>query len=234
MPKLSKTAKRGTRNRTNIRAMYPFDSARIRVPSEEIKLFPQSGNNSYFDGAAGQYMVDLTPVTQGNSGAQRAGDVLYLTALHLKCVLSNGMGTTSNIRNLHRVIIFQYLGDNSAAGKPTIADFLQISTNNVGNTYGSWSTLDIDYARQYRVLWDSGLVLTVGSNALAPTGVPAVGNFHVINMNVPLARAQRNIAYYTGGVTGPNHIYMLFTSDQATQTTNPSAGWTTEVRFTDA
>ncbi len=235
MPKRHrKSNKRGPRRSTQIRSMYPFDSMRIRAPSEEVKLTPISGTSTYYDGAAGQYLFDMMNVTQGNSGAQRTGDVLNLVSIHLKAVITNGQGTTSNLRNVHRAIIFQYLGDSSVAGKPTIADFMQISTNNVGNTYGSFSTFDIDYARQYRVLWDSGLILTVGTNQLAPTGVPAIGNFHVVNLNVPLGRAQRSIAYYTGGITGPNHIFMMFTADQASQTTNPSVAVTFEIRFTDA
>lgn len=227
-------SKRGPRRSTRIRSLFPFDSMRIRSPTEEVKLTPISGSSAYYNAAAGQYMFDMCNVTQGNSGAQRVGDVLQLHSIHLHAVINNGQGVTSNVRNVNRAVIFQYFGDSSVAGKPTIADFMQISTNNVGNTYGSFSTYDIDYARQYRVLWDSGLVVTVGSNQLANLGVPAIGVFHTINLNVPLSKAQRSIAYYTGGITGPNHIFMLITADQATQTTNPSIQVTFEVRFTDS
>jgi hypothetical protein len=208
---------------------------RIRSPSEEVKLFPTAVLSSpYYNGAAGQFMIDVTAVTQGVSGAQRTGDVLQAVQLHLRAVLYNGVGTTANSRNISRIIFFQYFGDGSVANKPIISDFLQTSAANLGTTYGSFSTFDIDYARQYRVLWDSGLILTVGTAQLAVTGVPQVGVYHHIDRQIPLSGAQKNLAYYTGGTTGPNHIYMLVTADQASQTTNPTLTYSLEFRFLDA
>jgi hypothetical protein len=218
---------------SNVR-ISPYDSVRIRLPVQEVKLFPLSASSAFYNAAAGQYLVDLTAVTQGNSGAQRVGDVLTLIKLRIRAVINNGAGTTSNIRNISRVIFFQYFGDGSVANKPTIADFLQTSSSNIGTQYGSFSTYDIDYSRQYRVLWDSGLILTLGSNQLAVTGQPPIQQFHLLDMDVPLHHADKNIAFYTGGTTGPNHIYMLVTADQATIATNPSIEFSSELRFTDA
>jgi hypothetical protein len=222
--------------KSNVRRykISPYDSVRIRIPVQEVKLFPLSASSGYFNAAAGQYLVDLTAVTQGNSGAQRIGDVLTMTRLHIRAVINNGVGTTSNTRNISRVIFFQYFGDGSVANKPTIADFMQVSTSNIGNQYGSFSTYDIDYARQYRVLWDSGLILSLGTNQLAVTGQPPIQQFYPIDMDVPLRQADKNIAFYTGGTTGPNHIYMLVTADQATIATNPSIEFSSELRFVDA
>lgn len=235
MPKNSKIHRTNRRSRRrNIKNSFPFDSMRIRLPHEEVKLFPQSGQTAYFNAAAGQVIVDVTAVTQGNSGAQRVGDVLSLTGIHFRAVINNGQGVTAPIRNITRILFFQYLGDCSVAGKPTIADFFQTSTSNIGNTYGSFSTFDIDYARQYRVLWDSGLVLTVGSSQVAVTGVPPIGVFKEFDLHVPLRNAQRDIAFYTGLNTGPNHIFLLVTGDQQTIATNPSISYSLECRFTDA
>lgn len=236
MPKLRIHQKRrGTlRRKIHIKNTFPFDSARIRSPTEEIKLFPLTQSGAYFDAAAGQTIIDLTQITQGVSGAQRVGDVARLVRLHVSLLLNNGVGATANARTISRVIFFQYLGDNSVANKPTIIDFLQTNANNAGNTYGSFSTYDIDYGRQYRVLWDSGMILTIGTNGLAALGVPPVGVYHKLDFNIPLKRAQRDLAFYTGGITGPNHIFMLLTSDQATIATNPTYNITSEARFTDA
>jgi hypothetical protein len=229
-------SKRGSlrRKSTRIRSLYPFDSARIRRPSTEIKLFPLSFNNTFYNAAAGQYITDLTQVTQGVSGAQRVGDVLGLSSIRLHAVLNNGLGVTSNSRNICRIIIFQYFGDSSVAGKPTIADFMQTSTNNIGTTYGAFSTYDIDYSRQYRVLHDTGLILLVGNNQQVINAFANSQTYHVINTHVPLKGAERSIAFYTGTTTGPNHIFMLVTADQSTQGSNPMIQVTAEVRFTDA
>ncbi len=131
-----------------------------------------------------------------------------------------------------RLICFQYFGDNSVAAKPIISDMLQISNANAGNTYGTFSSFDIDYDKQYRVLWDSKVITTFG----APTGITStyVGISHADMVTIPLSRADRNIAYYTGGVTGPNHLYLLATTDAANAVTNPSITYATEVRFIDA
>lgn len=218
----------------HVKRLFPFDSARIRSPTEEIKLFPFTQSGSYFNAAAGQTIIDVTQITQGNSGAQRVGDVAQIRRLHLRLLLYNGVGATANPRTLSRVIFFQYFGDNSVANKPTIIDFLQSTAANAGNTYGTFSTFDIDYGRQYRVLWDSGMILTLGTNSLAVTGFPPLESYHKLDLDIPLGSAQKDIAYYTGGITGPNHIFMLITADTATIATNPTYILTTELRFADA
>jgi len=222
---------RPARNNT----LSPYDLIQIRRPKVEVKLFPIGAlSQSYFNAAAGQYLIDLTTVTQGVSGAQRVGDHLHATRLHLRGVINNGVGTTANSRNVTRIIIFQYFGDGSVANKPIISDFLQTSAANVGTTYGSFSTFDIDYARQHRVLWDSGLILTFGTAQIAVTGVPQIGVFHTIDKEIPLDQAERDIHYYNGATSGDNHIYMLVTADQVTQTTNPTWTYSSEFRFVDA
>lgn len=202
-------------------------------PREEVKQFTVSNfNTAYFSGTAGQIIIDLTAVVQGVSGAQRAGDHLFAKHLRLTYSIFNGIGATANGSTYSRIFIVQYLGDSSVAGKPSIADFLQVSNANSGNTYGTFSSYDIDYDRQYVMLWDSGPILTYGTNGLAVSA--DVQNTHRRGNRVVPLRCDRNIAFYTGGTTGPNHIFMVVTSDSPTIATNPAFTYNAEFRYTDA
>jgi len=215
---------------------YPGgDFATPRRPVEEVKQFNYSvGSTPVYDGAAGQFLVDLTAVTQGVSGAQRAGDHLFIRHLQLRLLFFNNYGVNSNLETSFRAFVFQYLGDSSVAAKPIISDFLNISAANGGNTYGSFSSFDIDYDRQYRMLYDSKLVSTYGTFGLAATGVPSSGLFRHLYKAVSLVRCDRNISFYTGGTTGPNHVFLLITTDEATIAANPSVYVSAELRFTDS
>jgi len=226
-----------TRRRPKARVSKPYpvsDFVISRNPREEIKLFPQGVSVvNYYDGTAGQYVIDLTAVTQGISGAQRIGDHLFAQSLLLRLGLYNGVGATANNRTVTRMFVFQYKADSSVAAKPIISDLLQTSPANGGGTYGSYSTFDVDFSRQYTILWDSGPIITLGTNGVAAIGVPPCGVFWNHDYSIPLQRADRNVQYYTGGATGWNHIFLLVTSDQATIATNPTLTWSSEFRFTD-
>ncbi len=209
-----------------------FDVIRVRQPRIEVKQINVSARNvAYYDAAAGQIMVDVTAIAQGNTGATRTGDMCTLQQLSYQFWIYNQYGTTANLTTITRIIFFQYLSDSSAAGKPTLADMFNVSNANVGATYGAHSAFDIDFARTYRVLSDKKY-LTVGS-AAAPTstiiGVPVMGRY-----NIPLKRAQRDINFQAGATTGNNHIFMLVTSDQATNTLNPLISYNLDVRFVDS
>jgi len=227
--------KRVQRRRVLSSKPYPVsDYVTTRNPREEIKLFPQGVSVvNYYDGTAGQYVIDLTAVTQGISGAQRLGDHLYAQNMILRLGLYNGLGATANNRTVTRMLVFQYKADSSVAAKPIISDLFQTSPANGGGTYGSYSTYDVDFSRQYTILWDSGPIITLGSNGVAAIGVPPVGVFWNKDVQIPLSKADRNIQYYTGGVTGWNHIFLLVTSDIGTVATNPTLTWSSEFRFTD-
>jgi len=202
-------------------------------PREEVKQFTVSAfNTAYYSSAAGQIQIDLTAVTQGNSGAQRVGDHLFAVGLRLDFSIFNGIGATANGSTYTRIFVMQYLGDSSVAGRPTIADFLQISNANTGNTYGTFSSFDIDYDRQYIKLWDSGPLLTYGTNGLATTA-DCQNNHKRGFVTIPL-KCDRNIAFYTGSTTGPNKIFMFVTSDSPTIATNPAFTYNAEFRYTDS
>ncbi len=205
----------------------------MRRPHEELKQFSLSAfNTAYFSSTAGQIVVDVSAATQGNGGAQRTGDHLYAYSLQLRYLIFNGIGTTANGFTTTRIFMIQYLGDSSVAGHPTIGDFLVLSNANSGNTYGSYSSFDNDYARQYRILWDSGLIPTYGTNAAAVTA-DCRENHAVGTVNIPLS-GNRDIQFYTGGTTGFNHIFLVVTSDAPTIATNPAFSYNTTFRFTDS
>jgi hypothetical protein len=190
-------------------------------------------NVAVFSGLSGQYIVDLSAVTQGQSGAQRTGDQLYPTSLLLRFNLWNNTGVTSNLVCNWRILIFQYKGDSSVAGKPTIADLLQTNPANAGTTYGSFSNYDIDYRRICTMHWDSGLIQTVGNHGQVVTGSPSFGEWCIVEKVVPLGR-DRIVDFFTGTTTGYNHLFMAVTTDQATIASNPLLTYSSQFRFTNS
>lgn len=203
-----------------------------RVP--EVKSFSLGAANvSVYDGTAGQYLVDLSAVTQGVSGAQRIGDRLTPQSLLLRFNLWNNTGATSNLCVNWRIFVFQYKADSSVAAHPIISDLLQTNPANGGATYGSFSNYDIDYDRMYHILWDSGLIQTVGNHGSAITGVPSFGEWHLVQKRIPLGR-NRIVDFFTGAATGFNHIFMLVTTDVANIGSNPILVYSSQFRFTDA
>ncbi len=114
---------------------------------------------------------------------------------------------------------------------------LLTANSNAGNVAGSFSSFDIDHLDQYLCLYDSGLVLTVGTNGVAVTGDPGAPLlYRNLEFTVPLNRCDRNIRYYAGGTEGPNHLFFLITTDQAAigGGKDPMFKWTLTMRFSDA
>jgi hypothetical protein len=222
------------KNPARRRAARPSTLSIQRQPHIETKSFSLGAlNAAVYAGAAGQYMVDLSAVTQGVSGAQRTGDSLYPTSLLLRFNLWNNTGVTSNLVCNWRIFIFQYKADSSVAAKPIVSDFLQTNPANAGTTYGSFSNYDIDYDRMYTIHWDSGLIQTVGNHGQVITGAPSLGEWRIVEKMVPLGR-NRSVDYFTGTTTGFNHIFLCVTTDQATIASNPLLTYSSQFRFTDS
>ncbi len=182
----------------------------------------------------------VSSITQGASDSQRVGDHLYLQSILMRFAFSNGFGATANISTHYRVIVFQFFGDNNTLPLPSA--FLLTSNMNAGNTYGTWSNLNVDYLQQYVILYDSmkgshepSKMYTVGSYSQAVTGTAGTPQgLCYWTITVPLSKADRNIRFYAGGAFGPNHVYVLITTDQASIATNPTVSYGSSVRFTDA
>lgn len=205
-----------------------------RLQSPEVKSFSLGVlSTAVYDGVAGQYLIDLSAVTQGVSGAQRVGDRLFPSSLLLRFNLWNNTGATSNLVCNWRIFVFQYKADSSVAAHPVLSDLLQTNPANAGNTYGSFSNYDIDYDRMYHILWDSGLQQTVGNHGQAITGVTSFGEWRIIQKRIPLGR-NRIVDFFTGATTGFNHIFLMVTTDQANIASNPLLTYSSQFRFTDA
>jgi hypothetical protein len=204
-----------------------------RQPYDELKQTAISlAPSAVFDGTAGRILVDLTAlVTQGTTDSQRLGDHLYLDRIEANFLVNNQVGATSNPYTTFRVFFFQYFGDSAVA--PTIANMLLSSAANAGPNTGSMSQFDIDHQEQYKVCYDSGLIVTTGTNGLAALGVGNHGQVHAWKFqirNIP----DRNIRFYAAGADGPNHIFVIVTTDQATIAVNPTVSYSVALRFTDA
>ncbi len=222
------------RNPRNPRSRRDFMADISRpAPSAELKTFQTATfNQAYFNTEGGSSKIDLSAVTQGNSGAQRVGDHLYAHDLRLWLSIFNGIGTTANGTNYTRCFVLQYKQDNGRS-VPLIADFLQTSLANGGvNTYGSLSSFDVDYDREYNILWDSGPLLTYGTNGIATTADCA--NHHLVLDKIIPLRCDRNIRFTTGQNTGYGHLFFVIVGDQSTVATNPAFSLTTQLRFSDA
>lgn len=229
-------AQRRKPKKASARRMLSFSQSvqpNARSPRIETKSFSLGVLNQAVYDNLGQYIVDLTAVTQGVSGAQRVGDKLYPMSLMLRFNLWNNTGVTSNLVCNWRIFIFQYRADSSIAAHPTLADFLQTNPANAGTTYGSFSNYDIDYDRMCHVLWDSGLIQTVGNHGQVVTGATSLGEWAIVQKSITLGR-NRSIDYFTGTTTGFNHIFLAVTTDQATIASNPLLTYSSQFRFTDS
>lgn len=205
------------------------------VHAELKKFFTSAFNTSYFHSEAGSVKIDLTAVVQGQSGAQRIGDHLYASDLRLNYSIFNGQGATANGTNLTRMWVIQYSADSGRA-IPLVADFLQATNANGNvNTYGAMSGYDVDYDKGYDILWDSGPILTYGTNGLAATADSNYRAQHAGIVDIPLrGMRDRNIRYTTGATTGYGHLFFIVLGDQPSVVTNPSIRYNTEFRFSDA
>jgi len=209
-------------------------AAAVQARRPEVKSFSLGALSTVvYTGVAGQFVVDLSAVTQGVSGAQRVGDRLVPSSLLLRFNLWNNTGVTSNLVCNWRIFVFQYKADSSVAAHPVLSDLLQTNPANAGTTYGSFSNYDIDYDRMYHILWDSGLVQTNGNHGQAVTGASSYGEWRIVQKRIPLGR-NRIVDFFTGATTGFNHIYLMVTTDQANIASNPLLTYSSQFRFTDA
>ncbi len=209
----------------------------MRVPryAEEKLTAGSSGFLATYDGA-GYQLTDMTSaIAQGLGDNQRAGDQIHLTRLFIKVNFLNQDGLGTNLNTTYRVCVFQWM--NTSLTLPVIANLFLPSNMNGGNVEGAYSFRNIDRIKQVNMLFDSDAsIYTTGSASLAPNG--SVGGPQIFQMRsweIPLTQADRNIQYYAAGVDGPNHIFLLITTDQANNAAaNPLCAYGFCLRFLDA
>lgn len=207
--------------------LYPL----VRVPPSIAKQFAGSNFTSVFDGA-GAVLTNLTQMAQGVGDNQRIGDRVILDEIMVSVLFYNNIGATAPAFCTHRCIVFQYLADNGAQA-PAIGQLLLSSSANAGTAFGALSMRNRDFLHQYLVLHDFKVVTTGTASAASAgsAGGPALARQR--DFNVSLADADRFIGFYNAGLTGPNHIYMLFTTDQATLASNPQIGYSYALHYRD-
>lgn len=191
------------------------------------------GGQACYDGN-GYTLSDITACSQGTSDANRLGDTFIIDSAMVRYGLVNNTGASACPFVTWRILVFQYLGDSSVSGVPSIANLLLASSANSGTTQGTHSFFNRDYARQYIVLADSGPIVTTGSAATAVNGSAGgegVAKAGVLKVN--LSRADRFIGCYAGANTGPNHIFLMVTTDQASVSSNPTVNLGYVIRFRD-
>jgi hypothetical protein len=197
----------------------------------EVNQFTDSAATDFYDGA-GILLVNLVSgIGQGLTDQQRLGDRIQLLDLHIHGYIYNHVGVGTNTLTNYRIIVFQYFSDNGASA-PSPANMLISSAANAGSTQGTWSHIQIDRVYQYRIVYDSRPFTTVGSASIAVLGsAGGTGIRTNFSFRVPLRRTDRNITYFAGGANGPNHLYFMVLSDQATIATNPTCFWSSRVRY---
>jgi hypothetical protein len=203
--------------------------APIRIT--ELSQNVYSGSQDIYDGAGYELVNLVDNITQDTKDSGRIGDRIELRSIHIQGYVYNHIGVTTNTLTNYRIWVFQYFSDNNVA-QPDPSLMLIASSANAGATYGTWSVENIDRIRQYRVLYRSPVMTTVGSYSLAVTGAAGGGDvLRSFEFDVPLANADRNITFFGAAVTGMNHIYMFITTDQATIAINPTVFYTIGVRY---
>ncbi len=219
--------KRNPQRRVLIQDSYFSNRALLKQYAASNQFNPYTG--------AGFFLTNITAgITQGITDSQRIGDRLILQNVEILLGCRNSTGAGSNIFTTWRVIVFQFLGDNSATA-PTPANMLLASSANDGTTYGSMSMYNIDYIRQYQVLYDSGCFQTYGSVTLAATGSAGgkgLATCHHV-LQVPLTNCDKLIKFYAAGASGPNHLYLCVLTDRASVAVNPVLDYVYAVRFTN-
>ncbi len=190
-----------------------------------------SGSQDIYDGAGYELVNLVDSISQDTKDSGRIGDRIELRSIHIQGYVYNHVGANTNALTNYRIWIFQYFSDNNVAA-PDPALMLITSQANAGSTYGTWSIENIDRLRQYKVLYRSKVMTTVGSFSVAVTGAAGGGDvLRTFEFDVPLSGADRNITYFAAATTGMNHIYMLVTTDQATIATNPTVFYSIGVRY---
>ncbi len=195
-----------------------------------MNQYSASATANYFDGAGFSQTNLVSGIVQGNGDDNRIGDRIQLLGIRVWGYIDNQVGATANAITNSRVLVFQFFSD--SANAPVPGSMLLSSSANAGTTYGTWSFEQIDRIYQYRIVHDTGPLTTLGSNAVAVTGSPTpIARTHKFNFDVNLSNVDKNVTYFAAGANGPNHLYLLILSDQATIATNPSVFFGYRVRF---
>lgn len=199
--------------------------------NEESKQYSGSlGPGPVYDGVGGVIVAQLTNMAQGVADNQRVGDEATLKWIRVHMFFSNQSGATANPYTFFRVLIFQYHRSDNA---PLIAEMLLVSNSNGGNTYGTFSSRNIDYLGIYNVLYDKTVTTIQGAANAANYGANSKYAQELM-IRVPLKYAKKKLQYLAASTTATNGIWIMITTGQGTIATDPIVSYTTTVGFTDS
>jgi hypothetical protein len=136
------------------------------------------------------------------------------------------------VQTTFRAMVFQFFQD-SVIALPVPATYMLLgSAVHAGGVAGAFSSFNVDYMKQYKLLWDSQLVNTTGSAGLAVLGsATGDGIFRTISVQIPLKKSQRRLQYTGGG--GSNMLYLFVTTNQPTIATNPTFAYDAALWYAD-
>ncbi len=188
---------------------------------------------NYYSGAGTIVLPLLTNLVQGVTVNDRVGDRVELSQLDVRAVFFNGLGAGSNSAVTHRLIVFQYLADDSKAA-PVMSQLLTVSFLNGSGTYGANSDYVHEYRKMYHVLHDKQFV-TVGSAGQALNGsAGGDGIIKVYTARVNLNSCQKRLQFIAGTTNGSNMLYAALTTDAPNASVDANVAFSANMLYSDS
>lgn len=163
-------------------------------------------------------IASLTDIPQGDTDNARDGDALKLKSL--MCVF-NVNANTGAVRNIIRIIIFQWKPNDSTA--PTAGQLLLTGASGSVDTTSQYSH---DNRQLFNILSD--WYFPVGGS----TTVPDTVQVRTFKRKIFGRKMRKNVQFSAAGTTGTNKLYILYIAD--TVANNPVINGTFLTRFTDS
>lgn len=175
----------------------------------EIKFHDADDVGSGIDSSGSVF--DISLISQGDTDQTRDGDKIYVKSIIGRMTLTAGDAT-----NFLRVIIVQWLAENSGI---TITKVIQSLTGAINQSYAH------DYASARKILYDKTFTLGSANTASVPT---------VRTAKFMITRGfKRTINFLGGSTDGYNKLYMVCVSDSG-GVPNPTLAYSVRVRYTDS
>lgn len=162
-------------------------------------------------------VVDLAPITQGNTETTRLGNHVTPIYAGVRYSLAGVQGAGQAISQV-RIMLVQYKPNSLSAGAPAWSQLLQTQTQ-------PWSYRDTEYSKQYRVLYDAKhlVVNDAGNQAFTVYGEIAIPS-----------RRLRDISFNDAATSGESKLYLMAISDYVNvDFAFPTLEYDTRVRYTD-
>lgn len=163
-------------------------------------------------------------IAQGITDSDRTGDSIHWCGtMEFRIRITNGLGSTGDVYNNVRCIIFQYHPNTT----PTIGTVLLTGASGVIDFLSPYSH---DNRQTYKILFDK-VFTTVGNNSSASN--PYADNVTLYrSYKISLKRATKKVQYVAGTTVGTNRFFIILLSDSSL-VTHPTVSYTTKVFYRD-